>query len=117
MENGETEEIMDALLSSPEFANRANSMFSSGNSDQNFIEALYAVVLNRSASPAEIGNWVNGLPSIGRSEVANEFLTSAEFRSDAVRTFYGDPSLNPLPPQHLPERPLLPTAPYDHSPN
>jgi len=34
---------------------------------------------------------------MGRSGAAAAFLAAAEFRSDAVRTFYGDPSLPSLP--------------------
>jgi len=34
---------------------------------------------------------------LGRSGVASAILGSTEFRSGAVRTFYGDPTLTPTP--------------------
>jgi hypothetical protein len=33
---------------------------------------------------------------VGRAGVANAFEGSTEYRSGAVRTFYGDPTLTPL---------------------
>jgi len=98
METGDTEEqIMVGILASSEFAAHANALIDSGDSNVNFIEALYSILLHRSAGLTEIQSWVSRLPVLGRNGVANGFATSSEFRSDAVRTFYGDPTLNPLP--------------------
>src|SRR5438105_5881240 len=91
------EQMTSALLASPEFANRANALIGGTNADANFVQALYNLLLRRTASPAEVNGWLPSLAASGRQATAQAFLTGREFRGDAVRTFYGDPGLTPLP--------------------
>jgi hypothetical protein len=94
------EQVMDSFLSSPEFAARANTLFGSANPDDSFVRALYSLVLNRSSgsvSASEVSGWVAAIPMIGRNGVAMGFINSTEARTGEVRTFYGDPTLSPLP--------------------
>jgi len=87
--NGETEEqVIAGLLSSSEFYARAQTMVSSGTPDQRFVQALYLVVLNRSATSAEVSFWVGRLPTLGRFGVALGFLESAEFRDAVITAYY-----------------------------
>src|SRR5262249_30931185 len=58
------------------------------NSDSNFIQALYQLLLLRTPSTAEINAWLPILQSIGRRKVALGFVGSVEFRSDVVTQFY-----------------------------
>ena len=98
MQNGMNEEqVASALLASSEFAHRANALIGGPNSDANFVQALYQLLLGRAATTGEVAAWLPWLPVNGRQNGALAFLVSGEFRTDAVRTFYGDPSLNPLP--------------------
>jgi Domain of unknown function (DUF4214)/Planctomycete extracellular len=86
-----------SIVASPEFASRANALIGGANADANFVQALYQLLLRRTAAPAEVQPWLPGVAAAGRQAVAGAILDSVEFRGDAVRTFYGDPSLNPLP--------------------
>jgi len=91
------EQVIADILASPEFANHADTLFPSAPPNTAFVEALYTLLLNRSADAAGLADWLNALPSLGRAGVANGFEGSAEFRGGAVRTFYGDPTLTPFP--------------------
>jgi hypothetical protein len=94
LEGGGTEEVMlDGFLSTPEFANVANRLIGSADADSNFVQALYILVLERPGQPSEITAWLNLLPRMGRAGVADAFDHSVEFRTGALRTLYGDPSL------------------------
>jgi hypothetical protein len=101
------EQVLDAFLASPEFATRADTLFGSANPDASFVQALYSLVLNRangSTSASEINSWLAALPMLGRTGVAMGFVNSTEARTGEVRTFYGDPTLSPLPYQsYLPD--------------
>jgi hypothetical protein len=94
------EQVVDAFLASPEFATRADTLFGASNPDDSFVKALYSLVLNRangSPTASEINGWVAALPMLGRAGVAMGFVNSTESRTGEVRTFYGDPTLSPLP--------------------
>jgi hypothetical protein len=98
LQNGTSEEQLGNILAaSQEFAGRANALIGGTNANANFVQALYTLLLNRTASTAEVNSWLPAVASLGRQAVAGYFTGSAEFRSDAVRTFYGDPSLTPKP--------------------
>ncbi len=84
---GTLEQAAADLFASTEYAN------DTGNSDTTFVQSLYAKVLGRGGSAAEVQGWVNALPSQGRLAVASAFLLSAEARGEAVDELYG----NPLP--------------------
>jgi hypothetical protein len=93
------EQVLAEILSSAEFANRANALIGGGNSDSNFVQALYLLLLNRTASSGEVNAWLGILPSIGRSGVATGFLTGTEYRGDVVTLLYGSALLDrPVPP-------------------
>ncbi len=111
------EQVITGFLGSPEFSNRANVLIGSSNPDTNFVLALYSLLLHRTGaavSSTEVNGWLTALPTLGHAGVAGNFLASPEFRTDAVRTFYGDPSLPVLPTQpFLPELLHRSTPPGD----
>jgi hypothetical protein len=89
MLSGETEEqITAAILASPEFYAHAQTLSSTGSADQRYVQALYQVLLSRSATSTEVSGWVSQLPAIGRFGVALGFLESNELRTGAVTLFY-----------------------------
>jgi hypothetical protein len=90
LQSGATEEqVLAGLLSSGEFQNDANAWYPSGNWNWSYVLGLYEVVLKRAPSNSEASYWYNALPSQGYYQVAYDIVTSAEFRTDAVQTFYG----------------------------
>jgi Domain of unknown function (DUF4214) len=95
LHNGGTEEqVAAALLASPEFAQRANSLADSPASPNvSYVEALYRLLLGRAASGADIDFWAAHVLGMGRSAVATSFLSSAELRQDVVKALYfSDPA-------------------------
>lgn len=91
------EQLTGVLLASPEFAGRANVLVGGANADANFVQALYQLLLRRTGAGAEVQGWLPAVAASGRQAVAGAFLGSGEYRGDAVRTVYGDPSLSPSP--------------------
>jgi hypothetical protein len=91
------EQVIDAFLASSEFTARANSLIGGSNADNNFVKALYSLVLNRTPATSEVNFWVAQVPTLGRAMVGLYFLNSGESRNGEVRTFYGDSTLSPLP--------------------
>ncbi len=86
---GQTEEqVLSAFLSTAEFGDRANALIPSGTSDERFLRALFTLLLRRTPSDAELGNWLAALPELGRGGVASFLLRSAEFRSLQIASFY-----------------------------
>ena len=99
---GTAEQVIAGFVAAPEFAQRNLFLITSNNSDAGYVQALYNLLLDRSLAQgsltqSEIDQWLGALPSLGRAGVAEQFLVSMEFRGDAVRSFYGDPTLIPLP--------------------
>jgi hypothetical protein len=90
LQSGATmEQLIAGFLASPEYAARANTLaFAPTNSDVNYVQSLYTLLLGRTASATEVAGWLAGLPSLGRSGVAMAFVTSAEFRGDVVQALY-----------------------------
>jgi hypothetical protein len=82
------EQVLGILLGSPEFYQHAQTLVSSGTTDQRFVEALYLLLLNRTASGAEVGAWTSALPGLGRNGAAVAFESSPEFRTDLVEADY-----------------------------
>jgi hypothetical protein len=83
LQNGGTvEQVSLILVTSGEYA-------SENASSSAFIQSLYTKVLGRIASQAEVSAWLGILPGLGRAVVANAFLGSYEFRSNAVEQMYG----------------------------
>jgi hypothetical protein len=99
--SGATEEqIMANLLASGEFQSDTNnfqfvnqwygsSNYAAGNWNWNYVIGLYEIVLKRAPSYQEAIFWYNALPSLGYYQVAYDFVTRTEFRTDAVQSFYG----------------------------
>jgi Domain of unknown function (DUF4214) len=88
LQGNSEETVLQGILGSTEFYNRAQSLFSTGDANANYLDALYALLLNRTASSAEIAAWETVLASSSPTSVALGFLTSAELRTDEVTTFY-----------------------------
>ena len=84
------EQVLSRILASPEFYNRAQALGDFGTPDQNYVQALYRLLLGRTASDAEAASWVVALPQQGRQGVALGFLTSKEYRTDLVQSYYND---------------------------
>ena len=85
---GQSEEaVLSSILGTQEFFNNAPSFFGNAQSASNeeFVEALYQVLLNRDASNSEVAVWVNEIPTIGRSGVARTIEGSMEGRTAADR--------------------------------
>jgi uncharacterized protein YkwD len=88
MAGASEEETLDNILSSAEFYNRAQRLVRSGTPDQRYLEALYSVLLHRTASSQDLTAWAGAMPSLGRAGVALEFIDSFEYRADAVAADY-----------------------------
>jgi hypothetical protein len=88
LQGGATEEqVIAGILSSSEFAARANALVGGASADANYVQAIYQLLLSRTGSPTEINAWLGALPS-GRASVALDLLGSAEYRTDMVDQFY-----------------------------
>lgn len=80
---GTFEQVAAGLASSEEY------YVLRGGTNQGFVTGLYADVLNRSASTAELAVWETALDSgASRAGVAVAFLTSQEYRTDLVQNDY-----------------------------
>jgi hypothetical protein len=80
---GTFEQAAEGLASSQEY------YVLRGGTNQGFLTGLYADVLNRSASTAELAVWETALDSgASRANVAVAFLTSQEYRTDLVQNDY-----------------------------
>jgi hypothetical protein len=89
LQAGQSEEqVLGQFLGSTEFYNRAQTMGLAGTADQNYVQALYQVLLGRTAGDAEVAGWVNALPQLGTQGVALGFLQSQEYRTDQVEGYY-----------------------------
>ncbi len=82
------EQVLSAILATPEFYSRAQTLGGSGTPDQNYVQALYQRLLGRAGSDAEVTGWINVLPQLGRQGVAVRFLVSGEYRTDLVQSYY-----------------------------
>src|SRR5262249_26850880 len=82
------EQVVEALVGSPEFAAHATALFHSGNSDADFVDALYSLLLARTPGTGELNLWLSLLPSQGRVGVAALIPQSAEYRGDVVQPLF-----------------------------
>jgi hypothetical protein len=97
--NGLTEEtVLAAILSSPEYFNRAAALLGQTPSDPAFLTRLYQQILGRTPAQAEIDFWVGILGQVTRFPVAYAFLNSPEFRTNTVTSFYTDLLRRTAPP-------------------
>jgi hypothetical protein len=89
LQAGQSEEqVLSGILSSHEFYDRAQRMGFAGTAEQNYVRALYQVLLGRPAGDAEVAAWVNALPQLGTQGVALGLLQSQEYRTDQVEGYY-----------------------------
>jgi Right handed beta helix region len=82
------EQVLSQILGSSEFDGRAQTLSSTGTSQERDIQALYQLLLNRTGGSVDVAGWVSQLPRIGLQGVAQMFLTSAEFRGDLFEGYY-----------------------------
>ena len=84
------QELQSQIFGSIEFYDR------SGDNDTAFVESLYRRILNRDAEPAGLAYWLEQLDGrTSRSELANEFLVSAEgLRQPPLSILASTPSRN-----------------------
>ena len=82
-QGADAENVQAAIIGSTEFANR------SGGTASGFVSALYEDLLNRPVDPAGLATFTGQLATgAARSDVAEELLTSAEYRSDLIASYY-----------------------------
>jgi hypothetical protein len=83
------EQVLRQILGGgQEFYDRAQTLGLAGTSDQNYVQALYRVLLGRKAGTSEVDNWVNALATQGRQGVALSLLNSQEFRTNQFEGYY-----------------------------
>jgi uncharacterized protein YkwD len=82
------EQVLAAILGSPEYAARAAALTGTAASDTAYVQALYLQVLGRPGSAAEVNGWVGRLAVLGRAVTAEAFLASAEHRTNQVVGYY-----------------------------
>lgn len=82
------EYTLSTILGSSEFYARAQTLVPSGTGDERFIQALFNLLLNRSADPTEVAGWASSLPGLGRQGVALALLQSTEFRAVQVEGYF-----------------------------
>jgi hypothetical protein len=82
LQSGDTvEQVITSMVTSPEYSTLVGS-------DGNFVQSLYQKLLGRTGSSAEVSGLLAVLPTGGRSGVANDFVTSPEFRTNVVQQLY-----------------------------
>jgi hypothetical protein len=107
---GTVEQVVAGFLNSTEFAARDPFLTLTNNSATGFVQAVYGTLFNRTLvegnlTPADINAGVSALATESRARLlaavlgGGTFTTSdgSTFRQAAVRSYYGDPSLLPLP--------------------
>jgi hypothetical protein len=82
LQSGATlEAVIDAMLASPEYQSHCNA-------DADFVQSLYQDLLHRTGDFSEITGWLAQLPQLGRSGLAQDFLSSPEYRAWEVGDDY-----------------------------
>ncbi len=106
--------VIAGIAGTNDFAARAKELYPTASANDAFVKALFSILMNREATSAEIANYSRRVTSLGREGVAKLIVVLPEFRTGAVRTFFGDPTLKPLPYQpfflNLLQRKAAPTA-------
>jgi hypothetical protein len=89
LQSGQSEEqVLAGIVGSAEFYNRAQTLVATGTADQRYVQALYLLLLDRTAGAAELAAWNGALPSLGTGGAALAFLGAAEFRTDQFEGYY-----------------------------
>jgi hypothetical protein len=94
------EQVLGYILGSTEFYNRAQTLVASGTAQERYVQALYLVLLDRTASDSDVAFWVNVLSQADRPAVALGFLQSQEFRTDQFEGYYNALLRRPSNPDH-----------------
>jgi len=82
LESGATlEDVIQTMVASPEYQSHSNA-------DADFVESLYQNLLHRTGDWNEVSGWLAQLPQVGRSGVAQAFLSSQEFRASEATDDY-----------------------------
>lgn len=101
IQSGRTlEQTIAGVVGSPEFASRASVLSGKVDTNENYIRALYTLMLDRVPSDNEVAAWLKYLSTASRAQSALLFAGSIEFRTACVRTLYGDST--------APAKPYLP---------
>jgi uncharacterized repeat protein (TIGR01451 family) len=97
------EQTLSLFLGAPggEFFNRAQNLISTGTANQRYVQALYQLLLGRTASAAEIAGWVNALPALGLRGVALSILQGSEYRALVIGGYYSTLLHRPADPAGL----------------
>jgi hypothetical protein len=84
------EQVLSDILGGPEFFNRAQTLFSTGTPQQNYVQALYQLLLGRTGGSDEVAGWVNQLnaQTLTPQGVALAFQQAPEFRTDLTEAYY-----------------------------
>jgi hypothetical protein len=87
---GASEEVvLSGILGSPEFFARAEALITTGTAQERFVQALYRVLFNRTASASEVAGHVAELNAgASQAQVAQLFLTSPEARTLLTGSYY-----------------------------
>jgi hypothetical protein len=88
LQGGTEEQGLSEILGSAEFDNRAQTLSSTGTTQERDVQALYQLLLNRTGEALGVAGWVSQLPRIGLQGVAQAFLTLPEFRGDLFEGYY-----------------------------
>lgn len=91
------EDVIGDIAASAEFAKRAKALYPADNANTAFAKAAVFLLLNHQADAATVTNLVNRITRVGLKVTVQGIVGAPEFRTGAVRTFFGDPTLNPLP--------------------
>jgi hypothetical protein len=93
------EAVLGQILGSPEFYQHALTLGFTGSADTPFVQALYQLLLDRTASSDELTAQVSNLGAMGQQGLALMVLQSQEYRGDVVGSDYvnllhraGDPT-------------------------
>lgn len=82
------EQVLSQLLGGAEFYHRAQLLASSGTADQRYVQSLFLLLLNRTASASEVAAWANVLPQLGNQGAALAIEHTTEYRTDLVAAYY-----------------------------
>lgn len=89
LQNGTSEiQVLSSILGSAEFQARADLLIGGSNTNENYVRALYLLLLNRTAAQSEVNAWVSNINANGRTQVALSILGSQEFRINSVQNLY-----------------------------
>ena len=88
LQGGTEEQVQGGILGSQEFANRAQTLVSSGTPAERQVQVMYSTLLGRYASVAETGDWVTVMSQKGSGAVAGGLLNSIEYRTRVFENYY-----------------------------